>query len=1023
MSRRGLAGVWAVLLGSTAAVWAGPLDPYALEAVDGAQLMVARDLEAVRAALTGAPAPTWAGVKADLSASDWRSRVAGVLAAREDSAKAAAAFERAMADPNLVVRLAAVRLVDAASPQASGMAARALLDDCAWVREAGAELAKTWPLAQQALVAGLTAPEAARRLSAARALRELGDHAALAAPEAVPPLLQLVEDGDPRIRAEAVTALGSLKASAALSGLLARLKDGAAEVRIAAAEGLGRIGDPSARDGLVAALSDEQAGHWAAWSLGELGLHDALPAIGAMVSQRGLRQPSWAAIRKLATVEDLDLLGKVFGTTADYVDRLVLAEIAGLAGPGAVDKLMAGLNDRREGVRGTVAVGLSWCGDPRAGTALIGALGDREQWIRQVVSQSLMFFYDHPDVPAAVQRMLADENPAVRANGLRLGEKAKALTPGQLTRLLAEPDTNVSWSAARLLVEFGAGDGIAALTKAAGDDSAAVRAAAAIGLSYATWGQAGPPLLTLLADRDEQVTVAAQAASVLIARLDRDRQQRPTARLGSRSGQWDEAVRDGVATAVAPLLAGRNGGAAESAAIVLGLLGKADEKAVTRLLTAARSKSARIREQAMTALGVCRQPRAAEALVSWLGDQSDEFVDQCQQALVQLGPVALPALAAGLQHPDNRLRGNAATALGMMPPDVPGVEGLLVGALDNTSWWVRAEAAYGLARRQAAGVTQRIVPLLQDQEAFCRRRAAGALALLRDPSATEALLNALTDRDDQVKGAAAVALGAIGDERARDRLLQLSRAKSAVVAWSALYGLGLMLDDTAVERLIAMAGDEEEGVRLTACRLLGLSANANAEPALRTALGDSYREARAAAAEALGRMALREAGSLSEILLRTAYRDVVMVRTSGGLLRGLLDLVTLGIPSTINWIKHGFDMRRGDAWESKLRGATVPAQEQKLRLGLARLLAQRGNAEAVPELLTVLRNNGLQRNVARHHRKTLFGTRAFNESEQSIYDDDVVWAVVGALEAITGQQDMGRDYVAWTRWYATQPRF
>ncbi len=1022
MSRRRLAGVWAVLFGSAAGVWAGPLDPYALEAVDGAQLMVARDLEAVRAALTGAPAPTWPGVRPDLAASDWRSRVAGVLAARQDRAKAAAAFERAMADPNLVVRLAAVRLIDSAAPQASGMAARALLDDCAWVREAGAELAKTWPQAQQAIVADLASPEAARRLSAARALRELGDHAALAAPEAVPPLLGLLDDGDPRIRAEAVTALGSLKASAALAGVLARLRDGVPEVRVAAAEALGRIGDPSARDGLLAALSDEQASHWAAWSLGELGLHDALPSICSMVGQRGLRQPSWAAIRKLATVADLDLLGKVFGTTTDYVDRLVLAEIAGLTGPGAVDKLIDGLQNRREGVRGTVAVGLSWCNDPRAGTALIGALGDRERWIRQVVSQSLMFFYDHPDVPSAIQRMLTDEDPLVRGHGLRLGEKAKALSVAQLTRLLAEADTNTSWSAARLLVEFGGADGVAKLLKAAGDEQAGVRAAAAMGLSYATWAQCGRQLLTLLGDRDEMVRTRAQSAMLVLARRDWDRRQRPNSATGQPALQWDEAVRDSEATAAAALIHDRNGAAVDSAAIVLGLLGKADDGVVARLAACARSKSAATCEQAMTALGACRHPQAAVALVARLADKNDEAVDRCQIALVQLGDTALPALAAGLQHQDNRLRGNAATALGMMPPDVPGVEAMLFEALGNNSWWVRAEAAYGLARRQADGAAARIVPLLGDQESYCRRRAAGALALLRDPSATDALLAALGDRDDAVRGAAAVALGAIGDERARDRLLQLSRAKSAVVSWSALYGLGLMLDDTAVERLMAMAGDEDQGVRLTSCRLLGLSANAKAEPALRTALGDSYREARAAAAEALGRMALREAGSLSEILIRTAYRDVVMVRKAGGLRGMLLDLITLGIPSTIAQLQHGFDLRRS-AWETRLRGNTLPEQEKKLRLGVASLLASRGDAEVVPELLTVLRNDGLQRNVARVHLKALFNTRAFNESEQSVYDDDVVWAVVAALEAITGQRGFGRDYVAWTRWYATQPRF
>ncbi|MCP4907781.1 MAG: HEAT repeat domain-containing protein, partial [bacterium] len=72
----------------------------------------------------------------------------------------------------------------------------------------------------------------------------------------VAPVLKLLEDADPEVRAQAAKMLGEPAQPKAVEALVARLADDSQRVRYHAALSLGRIGDPAALPYLVAMIAE-----------------------------------------------------------------------------------------------------------------------------------------------------------------------------------------------------------------------------------------------------------------------------------------------------------------------------------------------------------------------------------------------------------------------------------------------------------------------------------------------------------------------------------------------------------------------------------------------------------------------------------------------------------------------------------------------------------------------------------------------------------------------------------------------
>jgi HEAT repeat protein len=123
------------------------------------------------------------------------------------------------------------------------------------------------------------------------------------------------------------------------------------------------------------------------------------------------------------------------------------------------------------------------------------------------------------------------------------------------------------------------------------------------------------------------------------------------------------------------------------------------------------------------------------------------------QALVELGPAAVPELRGTADHPDPDIRAAAVTLIGFVGDshDAP----IAVRALEDPSADVRRSAAETLSRIGAAGAEPPLLAALCDRIHFVRAAAATALGALGSAAALPQLLE--TARTDRFRPARAAA--------------------------------------------------------------------------------------------------------------------------------------------------------------------------------------------------------------------------------------------------------------------------
>jgi hypothetical protein len=144
-----------------------------------------------------------------------------------------------------------------------------------------------------------------------------------------------------------------------------------------------------------------------------------------------------------------------------------------------------------------------------------------------------------------------------------------------------------------------------------------------------------------------------------------------------------------------------------TAAHLLGMLG--DPLTAADLVDALHDPVSAVRVQAAKALGQLRIPAAAPALVEALTYHDEALASQIRQALLEIGPSALPALVEAAPSPDAWVRWHVVHALG----DLHDLRGLhpLVEALADADYAVAWMAARALAA-MGASVAPEVLRLL-----------------------------------------------------------------------------------------------------------------------------------------------------------------------------------------------------------------------------------------------------------------------------------------------------------------------
>jgi hypothetical protein len=254
------------------------------------------------------------------------------------------------------------------------------------------------------------------------------------------------------------------------------------------------------------------------------------------------------------------------------------------------------------------------------------------------------------------------------------------------------------------------------------------------------------PLALALADGDEVPAVDARDAAVLAGMLSRyARQLSGDARVAlARYFEQSGGVEREVAA-----LRDRRGWRRATAASLLGDMGS--ERASAALLDSLGDDSRDVRTAAARSLGRLGAPAAADALVRAFVN-ADVAHGAAGDALLALGPAALPALRALTGAEDPALREAAVELLGLLgePADSP----VLVARLRDSAAEVRASAARALGRLAAEDAAAAVRDALSDRIPFVRAAAARALGEIggRD-AAADLLAVARSDHHDAAQAA------------------------------------------------------------------------------------------------------------------------------------------------------------------------------------------------------------------------------------------------------------------------------
>lgn len=649
------------------------------------------------------------------------------------------------------------------------------------------------------------------RAHAAAALGEFRE----AAVEAIPDLVQLYSDEDPRVRRTALYALGQIapEEKNVAMALVKGLSDTDLNVRYVAVEALKRRAPKIAPAGeaLIATMNDE----------------DETLATNAA---------------KCLSASDEDARAAIFA-------------LAQLAADGNVEQ-------RR---RVALCLGQFRPQAEQAVPVVLPLVRERNLAVQHAAMQSLRKLrLGTKEAVSTLISLLKDESAAVRADAaFTLGkiEKSVALSERAgpaLVKALQDKDTNVQDGAAWALIDGGfSGNDVAIpalirILKEGKTTVARANAASAIGRA---WGDPdGEALLALLlalkdTERDPQyasdVPFAASEALVRAALVERD----------------------DVRTLIKAVQATTD----DTLPSVLEALKSVRPIDLPTLVEDLESDDFDVRRGALNTMKLIGPP-AVPALIESMKRKRE--IDHRRSpkpaawALSELGQLAVPALIEALGHEDPTVRSHATYALSAMGPEAKEAVAVFVDALDDDDDPVRNNYLRALRsiRLPAPSAVPLLIRLLEDKDPSVCESAAlalGAVAPDNQP-AMEAISRMLDDPRNNPRYGAVAALGDFGTKAnaAQPKVVALlrndeySRAREAAVETLPKIAAA---PSEVIPAVVAALNDSEWRVRNSAVWALSRMATASSDaiPALTKALKDPHRDVRDSASRALA--AIRDA--------------------------------------------------------------------------------------------------------------------------------------------------------------------
>ena len=382
------------------------------------------------------------------------------------------------------------------------------------------------------------------------------------------------------------------------------------------------------------------------------------------------------------------------------------------------------------------------------------------------------------------------------------------------------------------------------------------------------------------------------------------------------------------------------------ARLALGKLGV--HEALPKMLEALRDPEAEVRRYALYALGHLAAPGAAEALVRALDDPDQESRRAALSALWKSAPVeGLPDIIRFLGEEEGVSWYPGSAGPELRARLLPGLRCGL-GACDPR---VRKGAIRVASDLRVREISRDLLPLLEDPDPEVRALAVRTLAWLEPRETALALVGRIWDESKEVRSAACWKLKdlVVGPDAVPELLRFLDERGYDSSAAEALVDLGAR---EAVPRFVRFLKDADAVVRRESLKALRRLKARDAAAPISKLLDDPEASVRAEAAEVLGSLGV--ASSAAELRKRLRDDDpqvrVAAVDALGGL-----------------GATEGVEALLGDG-EACVRAAVVRAlpdgvpveklledPDGAVRDAAARALGRRGDAKAVPALLTLLR--------------------------------------------------------------------
>lgn len=568
---------------------------------------------------------------------------------------------------------------------------------------------------------------------------------------AVDALLPSLRSSDPDVRKFVVDILGETKDSRAVPGLIERLADDDYNIRVASAEALGKIRDPRAVDALLGCLGQADQGwldYAAAEALGELGDERALGPLIAALNRTNLREP---IIESLGKIGNVSTLGPLIAGLSDPLRIVREASIQALAAikrksapseqQRIIRTLSSGMSDSAiTFLEETLATAES---EVRLGAIFLLGLTNRERSIRNLFS---ILKEEELEEPIAQALRHLDTNNATF-----------------LINALADENTLVRRTAARVLGEIGASQAEAPLLKLLQDENGHVRSAAAIALGLLRSRNAIAPLLRQLSDEYESVQESAIQALAAIN---------------------DDSMLDG-------------------------------------LIKDFSTHEVSLRKNIALLLGKFTTPKAIDALAFALKDEEPGIRKAVVSSLANMpGEKPLKSLLLAITDDDPEVRMLAADALGKRR--APETLAALLPLLEDNDLWVRAAAARGLGRVGGEAAGKALKEHLETATEIFLLALVEALGKLRYPEAEEQLTGLAGHPDPEVRKTALAALSGSSGKGAQQAILARLSDPHWSVRKAAIEALKQKRDADTASLLRKIATEDlDAAVRQAAHKALG----------------------------------------------------------------------------------------------------------------------------------------------------------------------------------------------------------